>query len=81
MQVIATGEVVSRPWYRDAALPRKAPPRHLIQEPGAVLTRAASSFHRFGHLELHAMRKEFREMRMLADYIIERYQKLSLLAC
>lgn len=50
-----------------------APVRRETIETAAVVTRVASSFIRFGHFEHFASREQFDELRVLADYVIDRY--------
>jgi uncharacterized protein YdiU (UPF0061 family) len=57
LAVVATGEAV----FRDQALP------------GAVLTRVAASHLRVGTFEYFAARREFEQLRQLADYAIARH--------
>lgn len=40
----------------------------MMREPGAVLCRVSRSFLRLGQLELFAMRREFDQLQLLADY-------------
>jgi len=42
-------------------------------ETAAVVTRVAPSFIRFGHFEHFAAREQIEELRVLADYVIDRY--------
>jgi uncharacterized protein YdiU (UPF0061 family) len=83
--VIGTGDVVRRPWYDvtsddvenqddESPLPSKGkyPPNVMKTEPGAVVCRVSKSFLRFGHLELFGIRKEAKELIMLADYVCHR---------
>ena len=42
-------------------------------ESAAVLTRVAPSFIRFGHFEHFAARRQYAELRQLADFVIERW--------
>jgi len=42
-------------------------------ETGAIVTRVAESFVRFGHFEHFAARGQLDELRQLADYVLERY--------
>ncbi|MFO6419283.1 protein adenylyltransferase SelO [Hylemonella sp. W303a] len=50
-----------------------APVRREEIETAAVVTRVAPSFIRFGHFEHFASREQFDELRVLADYVIDRY--------
>ena len=79
--VVGTGDRVERPWYEatsgssseDEVVRRpmsgKYPPNVIKSEPGAVVCRVSQSFLRFGHLELFAIRGEFKELIELADYV------------
>ena len=82
--VIGTGEQIQRPWYEATStsssedelkrrfISGKYPPNVIKSEAGAVVCRVSPSFCRFGHLELFAIRGEFRELLELADYICRR---------
>jgi uncharacterized protein YdiU (UPF0061 family) len=50
-----------------------APVRRETIETAAVVTRVAPSFIRFGHFEHFAAREQIEELRVLADYVIDRY--------
>lgn len=50
-----------------------APVRRESIETAAVVTRVAPSFIRFGHFEHFTAREQFDELRVLADYVIDRY--------
>lgn len=50
-----------------------APVRREEIETAAVVTRVAHSFIRFGHFEHFAAREQIEELRVLADYVIDRY--------
>lgn len=83
LSIIATGEPVTRAWYLANSSANayaepvpggpqnmpKFPPDRLFREPGAVLCRVSRSFLRFGHLELFGMRKEYKELIRMADYV------------
>ena len=78
LSVIATGETVTRPWYATTSEDArtgpegpliKYPPNMMKKEPGAVVCRVAPSFLRFAHLELFAIRGEFKELLQLADFV------------
>jgi uncharacterized protein YdiU (UPF0061 family) len=80
LSLLGTGDPVTRPWYdstststqpEEAArrhVSKKYPPNILKTEPGAIVCRVSRSFLRFGHLELLAIRKETKELIMLADF-------------
>jgi uncharacterized protein YdiU (UPF0061 family) len=50
-----------------------APVRRETIETAAIVTRVAPSFIRFGHFEHFASREQYAELRLLADYVIDRY--------
>ncbi|MES2975261.1 MAG: YdiU family protein [Pseudomonadota bacterium] len=50
-----------------------APVRRETVETAAVVTRVAPSFIRFGHFEHFSAREQYDELRVLADYVIDRY--------
>lgn len=62
--LVATGENVLRDMFYDGRA------RH---EPGAIVTRVAESFVRFGNFEIFAAREEHEVLRKLADYVIEHH--------
>ena len=64
--VVATGELIMRQWYDDQGLER------VMKEPGAVGTRVAPSFLRFGQMELFYQRSETELLRELAEHALER---------
>jgi serine/tyrosine/threonine adenylyltransferase len=75
LSLIGTGDEVQRPWYAatiassaENASPSKYPPNMWKKEPGAIVCRVARSFLRLGHLELFAIRREYKELMILADY-------------
>ena len=87
LSIISTGQQIRRPWYaaktngmmdgsdREYANKNrggKFSPDTLVREPGAVMCRTAKSFLRFSQLELFAMREEYDELMMLADYVCYR---------
>ncbi len=51
----------------DATVPRET------LETAAVVTRVATSFIRFGHFEHFAARRQWSQLKTLADYVIDRY--------
>ena len=64
--VVATGERIARAWYADDGRER------VVYEPGAVGTRVASSFLRFGQLELYYQRGETDLLIELATHALRR---------
>ena len=87
LSIVTTGQEIRRPWYaastdgmidgsdREYAnknMGGKFSPDTLRREPGAVMCRTAKSFLRFSQLELFAMREEYKELLMLADYVCYR---------
>ena len=64
--VVTTGEKITRAWYDDHGRER------IGQEPGAVGTRVAPSFLRFGQLELFYQRKETALLYELAEHALKR---------
>ena len=50
-----------------------APVRREAVETAAVVTRLAPSFIRFGHFEHFSAREQYEQLRVLADYVIDRY--------
>lgn len=64
--VITTGEQVVRQWYDDQGAER------ILAEPGAVGTRVASSFLRFGQLELFFQRGDLVLLQELAQHALGR---------
>lgn len=64
LALVGTGEPVLRDMFYDG---RPA------QEPGAVVTRVAPSFVRFGNFELFAARGDGERLRLLADYVIDHH--------
>ena len=63
LALVATGEGVVRDMFYDG---------NARAEPGAIVTRVAPSFLRFGHFELPASRGDIALLRQLADFCIER---------
>src|SRR3954451_17125447 len=61
LSLVATGETVIRDMFYSGD------PRH---EPGAITTRVAPTFIRFGNFEIMASRREFDNLRGLADYVL-----------
>eukprot|EP01040_Poterioochromonas_malhamensis_P006508 gene6508-7008_t len=51
---------------------RKFPPDVMIRETGAICCRVSKSFFRFGHFELFASRKEWKELIQLMNFVIYR---------
>ena len=66
LAVVTTGEDVVRRWYDDDGRER------IRAEPGAVGTRVATSFLRFGQMELFFQRDEPELLRELADHALRR---------
>lgn len=62
LSLAATGDQVLRDMFYDG---------HPAYEPGAIVTRVAPSFIRFGNFEIHASRGEIAQLRLLADYVLE----------
>lgn len=84
--MIKTGQAIRRPWYQATSEKnpynlsdnnsientRQFPPDTLISEAGAIVCRVSKSFLRFGHLELFAIRKEWKELIQLLDFVCYR---------
>ena len=64
--LLTTGETVRRYWYTEAG------EQSVRREPGAVGTRVATSFLRFGQMELFAQRQELDLLEELAAHALER---------
>jgi len=64
--VVTTGEEVVRQWYDERGAQR------IQAEPGAVGTRVATSFLRFGQMELFYQRREQDLLRELAEHALKR---------
>jgi len=64
LSLVATGEAVVRDMFYSGD-PRP--------EPGAVVARVAPSFVRFGNFELMASRREFDNLRALADHVLRHH--------
>ncbi|MFC5299773.1 protein adenylyltransferase SelO [Azospira restricta] len=64
LALVGSGEPVLRDMFYDG---RPA------AEPGAIVTRAAPSFVRFGNFEIFAARSDHERLRLLADYVIDHY--------
>ena len=64
LALVGTGEAVVRDMFYDGN-PRP--------EPGAIVTRLAPTFVRFGNFQLHAWREEPAVLRALADHVIARH--------
>ena len=54
--VVSGSQRVRRAWYKENDRGRQHPPDTLVTEPCAITCRAAPSFIRVGHIELHARR-------------------------
>lgn len=92
---MTTGQAIRRAWYAStseenpyvdpsdptaAAKTRPFPPDVLMAEPGSIVCRVARSFLRFGHMELCAKRKEWKELIQLLDFAcLREYPHLLLL--
>lgn len=61
LALVATGERVVRDMFYDG---------HPAAEPGAIVTRVAPSFVRFGNFEIFAARGDHERLRLLADYVV-----------
>lgn len=64
--VVSTGEQVMRRWYDDKGR------ETVLNEHGAVGARVASSFLRFGQMELFFQRGEMELLRELAEHALRR---------
>lgn len=64
LALVGTGEPVIRDMFYDG---------HPGKEPGAIVTRVAPSFVRFGNFEIFAARGDHERLRLLADYVIEHH--------
>ena len=64
--IVSTGEKVRRSWYDDYGMER------VMMEDGAVGTRVATSFLRFGQMELFYQRGELDLLRELAEHCLAR---------
>ncbi len=64
LSLVTTGEKVMRDMFYDGN------PEY---EPGAIVTRVAPSFLRFGNFEMLAARKEIENLKALTDWTIDRY--------
>ena len=64
--VVATGDRVFRRWYDQGGMERA------MEEPGAVGTRVAPSFLRFGQMEIFSQRGELPLLKELAEHALER---------
>lgn len=64
LALVTTGETVIRDMFYDG---------HPKAEPGAIVTRVAPSFLRFGHFEIHAAYNEKELLQQLFDYTLKRY--------
>jgi uncharacterized protein YdiU (UPF0061 family) len=61
LALVGTGEPVLRDMFYDG---------HPEMEPGAIVTRVAPSFVRFGNFEIFASRGDHERLQLLADYVI-----------
>ena len=64
LALVDSGEPVLRDMFYDG---------HPEYEPGAIVTRVAPSFVRFGNFEIFAARGDHERLRQLADYVIARH--------
>ena len=64
LSLISSGELVWRDMFYNG---------NAMEEPGAIVTRVAPSFLRFGNFEMLAARKENENLRQLADYTINKF--------
>jgi len=64
LSLVSTGDKVLRDMFYDG---------HPEYEPGAIVTRVAPSFLRFGNFEMLAARKEYDNLKRLMDWVIARY--------
>lgn len=64
LALVTTGEHVLRDMFYDG---------NPALEPGAICTRLAPSFLRFGHFEIHASNNDLSELKSLADYALQFY--------
>ncbi len=64
LSLVATGESVLRDMFYDG---------HPELEPGAITTRVAPTFLRFGNFQIHAARGDQETLQRLVDYTIRRY--------
>ncbi len=64
LALVGTGEAVLRDMFYDG---------RAEMEPGAIVTRVAPSFVRFGNFEIFASRGDHERLRQLADYVIRHF--------
>ncbi|MBN9414036.1 hypothetical protein ABS71_21075 [bacterium SCN 62-11] len=64
LALVGTGEPVMRDMFYDG---------HPADEPGAVVTRLAPTFVRFGNFEIFASRGEVEVLRQLSDFVLEHH--------
>ncbi len=64
LALVGTGEPVLRDMFYDG---------RPEEEPGAIVTRVAPSFVRFGNFEIFASRGDIERLRQLADYVIDQH--------
>lgn len=64
LSLIGTGEEVLRDMFYDG---------NVQPEPGAIVTRVAPSFIRFGHFQIHTAYNEIDELKKLIDYTLNFY--------
>ncbi|MFP5491633.1 MAG: protein adenylyltransferase SelO family protein, partial [Bacteriovoracia bacterium] len=64
LSLVGTGEEVLRDMFYDG---------NSAMEPGAIVTRVAPSFIRFGHFQIHTAHNEIDELKKLIDYTLSFY--------
>jgi uncharacterized protein YdiU (UPF0061 family) len=64
--LVATGEEVRRYWYTEEGS------QSVMREPGAVGTRVATSFIRFGQMEIFSQRGDLKLLEELAEHALQR---------
>lgn len=64
LALVGTGEPVLRDMFYDG---------RAAEEPGAIVTRVAPSFVRFGNFEIFSARGDLERLRLLADYVITHF--------
>ena len=64
LSLVSTGEYVLRDILYDG---------HPAEEPGAIVTRVAQSFLRFGSFEIHASRSDNETLTLLLEYVLQQF--------
>lgn len=64
LALVGTGELVWRDMFYDG---------NPAEEPGAIVTRVAESFIRFGHFEMYAALQDHESLRKFYDYFVKRF--------